>query len=86
MFLSYEMRECQGCDSIAEAISLIDKRLVKLTTALYHHHVFLSKSPNLRRIKDLIHYRAILYKLSLNSEFYPNYSFKQIVSKVKTLV
>lgn len=87
MFLTYALRECNDCGSIADTLSLIDRKLEKLSDSVYKREVYLTKSNNRRRqLKDLVYYKQILVHLALNSSYYTGFSYQQIVSKIKTLI
>ena len=87
MFLSYELRECQDCGSISDTLCLLDRAISRESRKLYRTYVYLESDHCSReKLHTLVHFKAILTKLVFNSKFYPNYSYKEIVSKVKTLI
>lgn len=83
--LSFEMRECKGCDGVGELIHLLDKRISVLTSYIYYNKVFgNSQKADDRLLKDLIYYKFIITKVAMNSKLLP-FSYKQIASNIKTL-
>ena len=86
MFLTYKFRPNRGCLQIQDAICEIDEALSKYTNALYNNKTYMVQLRfNKRVVKDLLYYKNILIKISLNPEF-SSIPYQVIVSKVKTLI
>ena len=87
MFISFSLKKCLNCSAAEETLILIDKKISELTNCVYNQETYMLKcKANERLLSDLIFYKSMLKRLAQNKKFYRNYSYKQIVSKIKTLI
>lgn len=85
MFLNYKVTQCNDCRH-GNLMSELDKKIGALTKKLYDNIVFMTAQKcDYRKLQDLIHYKGILLKITMNPDYY-KYKDKDIVSRIKTLI
>lgn len=85
MFLTYKVTECRDCRN-ANLLSSLDKAIGKLSSKIYRSVTLMeARKCDERKLKDLIHYKNMVLKVSMNPEYY-KYKYQDIISKVKTLI
>lgn len=85
--LTYLLNTCKDCDSIKETLHQLDEKISRVTTNNYQNLIFqLTKPFSISKLKILLRYKEILKNLYWNVNYYHPYNYKDIVSKVKTLI
>ena len=83
----YIVKCCDDCDSVKQTLNQLDEKISGLTDNNYQNRIYLLSRPfDIRQLKTLLYYKKILLNLYWNLKYYPNYDYKKIVAKVKTLI
>lgn len=76
---------CLDCDSVKDALKLVDKKIDMIARIHYAQITHLSSRKfDLQKLRDLLQYKEMLLHLQFNTAYY-SYNVLDIISKVKTL-